>query len=141
MRSTVVHYPFGEDRRGLCPHKLFRAGLVNQPLATSLVLFDPFGAGCCVVPVYPGVRFAHTPAKHGWPPSGPAWPRGGCDGGGAGEEPGVGATLAVARIPCVARGGPYVFGRGQAPPLRWMGSRLLPCSAGDGRSLMTPDLG
>ena len=115
MRSTVVHYPFGEDRRGLCPHKLFRTGLVNQPLATSLVLFDPFGAGCCVVPVYLGVRFAHTPAKHGWPPSGPAWPRGGCDGGGAGEEPGVGATLAVARIPCVARGGALCPWAGASP--------------------------
>ena len=115
MRSTVVHYPFGEDRRGLCPHKLFRAGLVNQPLATFLVLFDPFGAGCCVVPVYLGVRFAHTPAKHGWTPSGPAWPRGAVTEGVPGG-PGVGATLAVARIPCVARGGPMSLGGGKPRP-------------------------
>ena len=140
MRSTVVHYPFGEDRRGLCPHKLFRAGLVNQPLATFLVLFDPFGAGCCVVPVYPGVRFAHTPAKHSWTPSGPAWPRGAVTEGVPGGTRRRGDPRGRPH-PMRGTWGPYVLGRGKAPPLRWMGSRLLPCSAGDGRPLMTPDWG
>ena len=57
------------------------------PTRSFFVQFDPFGAVCSVVSLYPGVRFAHTPAKHGWTPSGPACPRRGTPDGWRGGEP------------------------------------------------------
>ena len=106
----------------------------GSPVRTRsfFVQFDPFGAVCSLVPLYPGVRFAHPRLSMVGPLRGPPVLGGVCRMGG-GEGACVGAVLAVARILRVACVCPISLGGGQ--PHSYDGRVSGRCSISQGRDL------